>query len=190
MRVLERTFRKSERIVAKAKFTYMVFLREVLIAAILGGIIAVLWIFTPQINELLKQKILTQSILKWAVVGAGAFVVVLGIFEAIAKWNKEAVITDRKFAARTGVLRLRDIQIPLNQIKSVEVEQNGIQRILGYGNVTIVFDAMTPFKIKGITAPVRFAQSLTRQKSRYEFETSNKSFRLELATTVPNKVQY
>ena len=120
MKVLERTFRKSERIVAKAKFTYMVFLREVLIAAILGGIIAVLWIFTPQINELLKQKILTQSILKWAVVGAGAFVVVLGIFEAIAKWHKEAVITDRKFVVRTGIFRLVDIQLPLNKIFSKE----------------------------------------------------------------------
>ena len=187
MKVLERTFRKSERIVAKAKFTYMVFLREVLIAAILGGIIAVLWIFTPQINELLKQKILTQSILKWAVVGAGAFVVVLGIFEAIAKWHKEAVITDRKFVVRTGIFRLVDIQFPLNKIELVRVEQNVFQRVLGYGNVHISVDSGNPIVVKGIVSPARFAQCITRQKSRYEYESGNKSFRLELATSVQNK---
>ena len=187
MKVLERTFRKSERIVAKAKFTYMVFLREVLIAAILGGIIAVLWLFTPQINEILKQKILTQSILKWVIIGAGAFVVVLGIFEAIAKWHKEAVVTDRKFVVRSGIFRLVDIQLPLNQIKSVQVEQNIFQRILGYGRVIIIVDAMNPVVVKGIVSPARFAQCITRQKSRYEYESGNKSFRLELATSVQNK---
>lgn len=190
MRVLERTFRKSERIVAKAKFTYMVFLREVFVAALLGGIIAVLWVFTPQINALIKQDILSQSILKWVIVGASAFVFVMFIFEAIAKWNKEAVITDRKFVVRTGIIHLVDVQLPLDKIEMVQVKQNIFQRILGYGTVLISVDSGNPLAIKGITSPARFAQCVTRQKSRNQYEMGNKSFRLELATTVPNKVQY
>ena len=130
---------------------------------------------------------MTQSILKWAVVGAGAFVVVLGIFEAIAKWHKEAVITDRKFVVRTGIFRLVDIQLPLNKIELVRVEQNIFQRVLGYGNVHISVDSGNPIVIKGIVSPARFAQCITRQKSRYEYESGNKSFRLELATSVQNK---
>ena len=190
MKVLERTFKKSERVVAKARFTYMVFLREIFIAALLGGIIAVLWIFTPQINELLKRTILTQSILKYAMVGSAGFVLVLMIFEAIAMWHKEAVITDRKFVVRTGMFRIVDLQLPLNKIELVRVDQNLFQRVLGYGNVCISVDSGAPIVIKGIVAPTRFAQCVTRQKNRYEYESGNKSFTLQLATTVQNGAKY
>ncbi len=190
MRALERTFRKSERIVAKAKFTYMVFLREVVIAAILGGIIAVLWIFTPEINALIKKDIFSEGILKYAVVAAAGVVLVLTVCEAFSKWNKESVITDRKLVVRAGVLRLVDVQIPLNQIKSVSVKQNAVQRLLGYGTVQVIYDAMAPLEIRQIVAPVRFAQCITRQKSRYEYEVGNKSFTLALASSVPTAARY
>ena len=190
MKVLERTFRKSERIVAKAKFTYMVFLREVFVAALLGGIIAVLWLFRADINGLLKQEILTERILKFVLIGAGGFVLVLMAIEAVAKWHKEAVITDRKFVVRTGIFRIVDIQLPLNKVELVRVDQNVFQRLLGYGNVRISVDSGDPVTIKGIVSPARFAQCITRQKSRYEYENGNKSFTLQLASSVNSTAKY
>lgn len=190
MKVLERTFRKSERIVAKAKFTYMVFLREIFVAVLLGAIIAVLWLFMPEVNGLLKQEILTEEILKYAMAGSAGFVLLLMVFEAIAKWHKEAVITDRKFVVRTGIFRIVDIQLPLNKVEVVRVDQNVFQRILGYGNVRISVDSMSFIIIKGIVSPVRFAQCITKQKSRYEYENGNKSFTLQLASSVQNTAKY
>ncbi len=190
MRVLERTFRKSERIVARAKFTYMIFLRELIIAAVLGGIIAVLWIFTPQINGLIKKDILSEGILKYVTIAGVGLVILLALFEAIGKWNKEAIITDRKLVARAGVLKLIDVQIPLNQIKSVSVKQNTFQRLLGYGTVQVIYDAVAPLEIRQIVSPLRFAQCITRQKSRYEYEVGNKSFNLVLSSSTTPATKY
>lgn len=50
MKALERKYSRTERIVAKGKFSAWVFARTVLLAVILGGLIAVVWIFKDQIE--------------------------------------------------------------------------------------------------------------------------------------------
>lgn len=189
MKALERTYRKSERVVSKARFTYVVFLRELLIAAILGGIIAVLYIFKADINKLFDKEIMTDQVLQYVIVGCGSFVVLLCILEGISKWQKEVVVTDRKYAVRMGIFKRIDVQLPLNQIKSVSVTQNLFERIFCYGKVTVVVDAITPVTVKGICSPLKFAQSITRQKSRYEYECTNKSVQLVLAPHGQKKAQ-
>ena len=181
MKALERTYRKSERVVSKARFTYVVFLRELLVAAILGTIIALLYVYKDAINEGIGQEILTAEILQWIAVGAGGLVLLLCILEGISKWQRESVITDRKFAVRMGIFKRIDVQLPLDQIKAVNVTQNLFERIFCYGKVIVIVDAMSPVIVKGICSPLKFAQSITRQKNRYEFENSNKSMHLVLA---------
>ena len=93
MKALERTYRKSERVVSKARFTYVVFLRELLIAAILGGIIAVLYIYKADINKLVGKDIMTDQILQYVTAGCAGLVLILCIIEGISKWQKEVVVT-------------------------------------------------------------------------------------------------
>lgn len=56
MRKLERTYSGTERIIARARFSAWAFLREAFIAALLGGIIAVLWIFADDIEGALDPN--------------------------------------------------------------------------------------------------------------------------------------
>lgn len=184
MKQLEKRFSKTERIVAKAKFTCWVFLREIFVALLLGAIIAVLWVYMPQVNSLLKKEILTEQIMKYVLLGAGGFVLVMTMFEALIHRCKEALITDKKFALRMGVLSVVEEQLPIDQIRSVESAQNFIQRILHYGNVTLITDAIKPIVLKGIIRPERFAERVTKQKARTKNIEDKKLYRLELSPTV------
>jgi uncharacterized membrane protein YdbT with pleckstrin-like domain len=190
MKALERTYRKSERVVSKARFTYVFFLRELLIAAILGALIAVLYIYAGNINKAIGKDIITEQILTYITAGCAGLVLILCIFEGIAKWQREAVVTDRKFAARIGIIKRLDVQMPLDQIKEVKVTQNIFERIFCYGKVIVIVDAMDPLVIKGICSPLRFAQSITRQKNRYEHSSGNKTMQLVLAPHGQKKRQY
>lgn len=181
MKELERSFSKSERIVAKAKYTYWVFLREFLAAAVLGGIIAVLWVFSDQINTLFKKEILTEQILKYVLLGCAGFVVIMTLFEALIRWRKECILTEQKFILRTGVLSVVNVQLPLNEIKSVETHQNMFQRLLGYGNLTVFTDAEKPIEVKWILHPEKFARRITSQKTRTEAGNTERLLRLQLA---------
>lgn len=182
MRTLERTYSKAERIVAKAKFSCWIFWREILIAAILGGIIAVLWIFSDEINGFLGSTIFTEAVLKYAMIGAGALVFVIFCFEAVFRYEKEAIVTDKKFAVRMLNKRFGvfEAQMPLEQIKTVKYTQKFVERIFRYGTVVIYTDASDPIIIKGITQPNRFVQCLTRQVARRESDAA-KNFMIQLA---------
>lgn len=182
MRELERTYSRSERIVAKAKFTYWVYLREVLLAAVLGGILAVIWIFADQIEGLIKIEFLTEAVLKYILLGCAGAVLLAVLMEAVSRYRKEALITQEKFVARSGVVSLKNAQLPINEIKSVETKQMLFQRLLRYGNVTIITDAEKPLIVKWVVQPERFAQKITKQKTRTE-KDENKAMRLTLAPT-------
>ena len=190
MKALEKTYRKSERVVSKARFTYVFFLRELLIALILGSIVALLYVYMNNVNELIGKEILTSDIVAYIALGCAGFVLLLCLLEGLSRWQKEAVVTDRKFAVRVGIIKRIDIQLPLNQILSVTATQNVFERIFNYGKVIVVVDAVTPIVIKGICSPLRFAQSITRQKSQYEYACSNKSVQLVLAPHGKRKAQY
>ena len=190
MKALEKTYRKSERIVSKARFTYVFFLRELLIALILGSLVAVSYVYMNKINELVGKDIFTNDIIAYIALGALGLVLFLCLLEGLSRWQKEAVVTDRKFAVRVGIIKRIDIQLPLNQILSVTATQNVVERIFNYGKVIVVVDAVTPIVIKGICSPLRFAQSITRQKSQYEYSCANKSMQLVLAPHGKRKAQY
>ena len=67
MKTLERKYSKSERVVAKARFSSWVFLRQLLVALLLGGIIAVLWVYGGKIVDFLneKKKFQSSSVFLW-----------------------------------------------------------------------------------------------------------------------------
>ena len=141
MRRLERTYSGTERIVARARFSAWAFLREFFIAALLGGIIAVLWIFAPDIERLLdpgfsgQPAYLTPEVLKWAMLGAGCFVILLTVLHALSIYMQEIIITEDKFLYRSGVGSSVNVMLPLSEIRYIDVRQNLLQLLLGYGQI-------------------------------------------------------
>jgi uncharacterized membrane protein YdbT with pleckstrin-like domain len=68
-----------------------------------------------------------------------AFVVWLAVAAyALASWRStQFVVTDRRVAYQSGLLRRRGVSIPLDNVNNVNFEQSFIARLLGNGIVTI-----------------------------------------------------
>lgn len=129
MRKLERTYSKSERIIARARFSAWAFLREILLAAILGGAIAALWIFAGDIEGALDPnysgapKYLSPDNLKWALLAAGLLVALIAVMHAISLYFREIIVTEDKFLYRSGVGNTVSVMLPLSEIRYIDVRQ-------------------------------------------------------------------
>lgn len=186
MKTLERKYSKSERIIAKAKFSACVYFKSILLAILLGGIIAVIWVFNAQIEHVFTKAegeamYLTDTVMRWVLLGAGVLVIACFIIQSIMLYSKELILTEDKIVFRKGAIAVTNSIIPLNEIKIVETEQNFLQRLFFTGTVSIVSDAVKPYKIKGVRAADRFTRRIMKQVAASRQESESRSVQLQLA---------
>ena len=167
MKTLEKKYSKIERVVAKGKFSACIYLRTVLLAAILGGLTAVIWIFKDKIEGLFTKtepaQYLTDDVMRWVLLGVGVIVIISLIAQTIRLKSKELVLTPDKVVFREGVFNVRSVVIPLCEIKMVETKQNFFERLVGVGKVLIVSDAQQPYLVKNVKSPDRLTRRIMRQ---------------------------
>jgi len=75
-------------------------------------------------------------------------------------------ITSQRVIARTGVLRIKTIEILLNQVETVEVDQTFIGRILGFGTVIITGTGGTNEYLRDLKAPGQFRDAVMGQTTK------------------------
>lgn len=169
MKTLERRFSSSERIIAKAKFSAWAYLSCVILAVVLGGIIAVLWIFGGKLEGLLgvenAPQYLTEQNLRWALLGAAGVVLLSVLIVTCKLYGKEFIVTEDKIVYREGISSVHNVVIPLKEVRILESHQSGLQRLLGVGTIVIISDAEKPYYIKGIKSADRFSRRIIRQMS-------------------------
>lgn len=189
MKKLEKKYSKSERIVIKARFSGWVFAREVSIAALFGGIIAVLWIFGSELESLMGLSagtVFNEINLRWTVLAAGLFVLLLLALHALSIYKKELIMTEDKIAYNSGVLFIKSVVLPVTEIKMVESDQNIFQRIFNLGHLTIITDAEKPYFIKNVTAPEKLARRIMKQTTSVRNRESVKTIQLQVASSAAN----
>lgn len=194
MKTLERRYSKSERIIAKGRFSRCVFLWDILLAAIIGGLIAVVWVFRGQIEGFFTKNpeqvlYLTDQNMKWALLGGAGFVVLFSLFHIISFWRREMIITEDKFIVRWGVLNVKSLMLPLNEIKIVESEQNIVQMLFRSGNLLIISDAEKPYKVKNLVMPNKLSIKIMRQITQLRTST-NRNLNVQFGAYVPSQVMY
>ena len=184
MKTLERKFSSSERIIAKAKFSAWAYMSCVIVALVLGGIIAVLWIFGGKLEGLLgvenAPKYLTEQNLRWALLGAAGVVLFTVILVSLKLYGKELIVTEDKIVYREGISSVRNVVIPLKEVRILESHQTGLQRLCGVGSITIISDAEKPYKISGIKSADRFSRRIIRQMSEVRRAQESARFILKL----------
>lgn len=170
MRKLERTYSGTERIVARARFSAWAFLREVFIAALLGGIIAVLWLFADDIEGALDPNFRVRRAISPPKTSMGD--ARSGSVRHSARSSARALplqtgnyLTEDKFLYKSGVGSTVSVMLPLNEIRYIDVRQNALQLLLGYGKIKVVTDGEEPFVIRNLVRPERFARRIMRQCS-------------------------
>ena len=185
MKTLERKYSKSERIIAKAKFSATVYLRSVLLAAVLGGIIAVLWSYNEQIEHLFTKgegpaTILTDTIMRYVLLGASIVVLIHLIAQALSLYAKELIVTENQIVFRFGVFAVKNITIPIREVVIIETTHSLLQRILGTGTISIVSDAEQPYKVKGVRGADKLTRRIMKQVSDIRRENDTKKIKIKL----------
>ena len=188
MKTLERKYAKIDRIVAKGRFSAWTFVLTALVAAVLGGIVAVIWIFKDRIEALFTKttpaQYLTDDVMRWVLLGVACAVVVCFLLQLIKFKSKELVLTEDKVVYREGFLNVRTVVIPLAEIKMVETKQNALQRLVGVGGLLIVSDAEQPYLVRGVKSADRMTRRIMRQIADMKKASETRGTRLQLVGKV------
>lgn len=184
MKTLERKYAKIDRIVAKGRFSAWTFVLTALVAAVLGGIVAVIWIFKDRIEALFTKttpaQYLTDEVMRWVLLGVACVVVACFLLQLIKFKSKELVLTEDKVVYREGFLNVRTVVIPLAEIKMVETKQNALQRLVGVGGLLIVSDAEQPYLVRGVKSADRMTRRIMRQIADMKKASETRGTRLQL----------
>ncbi len=57
---------------------------------------------------------------------------------AIRRNSTEMGVTNRRVVVKTGLASRKTIEMLLNKIESIEVNESGMGRMLGYGSITLI----------------------------------------------------
>lgn len=170
MKTLEKKYSKLERVVAKGKFSALNYFRTLLVAVILGGLTAVVWIFKDKIEAVFTKSepavYLTDDIMRYVLLAVAIVVIISFIIETIRFNARELVLTPDKLVFREGVFSVHTTTVQLAEVKMVETKQNLFQRILGIGTLLIVSDAQQPYQVKRVKSPERLSRKIMQQASR------------------------
>lgn len=176
MKTLERRYSKIERIVAKARFSAWVFMTTVIIALVLGAVIAVVWVFNDTIEGWFTKEdtaqFLTDDVMRWVLLGAAVVVLICFIVQLIQYNSREMLITEDKIVYREGIASMKTVVIPLSEIRIVEMEQGVFQRIVGVGDMLVVSDAEKPYRIKNVASADRLTRKIMSQILQVRRESS------------------
>lgn len=168
MRRLEKIYSKSDRIIAKAKFSYWVFSAEVILALFLGAAIACLWIFGLKIEQLIRPGAseciyLTQANLKWAILGAGGLVLIVAFMHGLSFYAREMILTEDKLIYHVGLLNREIVTLQLYEVVNTQVKQGPLQTIVNTGTIEISGSDGETYIVRHIVAPDKFARRIIHQ---------------------------
>ena len=162
MSYLERSLGTGETIIARAQFHW------------LYSLTAWLWLLIPAIALLAagtwarQQGGDTGSGPGLYGVGLVGLVFLAGLFAflkmMILKWTTEIGVTSHRFVEKRGLLSLRSNEIALPNIEGVQVKQDILGRIFGYGTVRIEGTGVDSVTTPTIADPVGFVRAIQTAK--------------------------
>src|SRR4051794_23308559 len=77
------------------------------------------------------------------------------------RWTTETDVTNLRVVHKTGFIKRRTFEMPLDKVESVDVNQSILGRILDYGDVTIQGVGEGKETISTITKPLAFRSFIT-----------------------------
>jgi uncharacterized membrane protein YdbT with pleckstrin-like domain len=77
------------------------------------------------------------------------------------RWTTETDVTNMRVVHKTGFIKRRTFEMPLDKVESVDVNQSIMGRLLNYGNVTIKGVGEGRETITTIASPLEFRNHIT-----------------------------
>lgn len=89
----------------------------------------------------------------------------LGLVPFLQNKLEKFVITNKRVVLRQGILLVETIEIAVDQIESIMMNQSIIERLLGYGTITLIGTGGATYQIEGIKKPEAFKKVIQQTKS-------------------------
>jgi len=100
----------------------------------------------------------------WPVIFSFVLIGIPWLITAILqKKTTEMAVTNKRVIIKTGIISRRTIEMNLSKIENIEVNQNIIGRIFGYGIITIVGTGGTHEPFENVSQPLDFRKSVLAQ---------------------------
>ncbi|MDR2634496.1 MAG: PH domain-containing protein [Clostridiales bacterium] len=155
MRYIENRLPAKERIVAKAKFSAWVFMREVLLAAVLAAGIFLAYTYLH----------IELQIVYYLAGAGGGFVLLVLILHIISRAGYEFLLTEKRLTGRIGFFNLCYMDTQLAQVNNLFSRASLLGRIFGYGTVYVTIQNNT-FRYKNVVRPDAFVSKVSRTITR------------------------
>lgn len=156
MRYIQSHLSDSERIVAKARFTGWVYMRDIFVLAALTAVDYVLYHFVAAV---------TETIFWYAFAGIAGLFILMVLQNSFVRWGTELILTENKLSGRRGFLNIKISSVQLVQINNLESAASFFGRIFGYGTV-IVNIQDHQYIYKRVVRPDAFVNKVNLQISR------------------------
>ena len=93
----------------------------------------------------------------------GLIVILAG---SIRRNATEMAVTTRRVVIKTGLASRKTIEMLLNKVETIEVNEPGLGRILGYGSITMIGTGGTSEQFHKIAHPLEFRSQAQQQIER------------------------
>ena len=132
-------------------------------------VVAVFFLELPALALLfyaMSHRQLDPQVWRLMVGGAIAMVMISGIVISVGTLRRnstEMAVTNRRVVVKTGLASRKTIEMLLNKVESIEVNEPGAGRVLGYGSIVLIGTGGTSETFHDIAKPLEFRNHVQQQ---------------------------
>jgi uncharacterized membrane protein YdbT with pleckstrin-like domain len=164
MSYIDRNLVPGEKVVYQTRLHWIVMFWHIVVSIVLLEIPALVLLFyafhhpelDPQTSRLMEG-------------GGIALILISGIIMSIGAVKRNATemaVTNRRVVVKTGIASRKTIEMLLNKIESIEVNETGMGRVLGYGSITLIGTGGTSEPFHLMANPLQFRNQVQQQIER------------------------
>ena len=132
MGYVEQNLISGEQIAYRSGLHWIVLLRSMVIAAVLGLLGAVMLAESSQVNDTQTRQVVSALGVVAIVIGA-----IYLLAAMIQRRGAEFAVTNKRVIFKTGVMRRSSEELFLNKVESITVNEGMMGRALNYGTINV-----------------------------------------------------
>ena len=160
MSYIDKTLVPGERVMYTTRLHWIVMLGHVFGACVLwviGGYLLYYAYAHPEM-ELTSRHIADYG--GAALLICGLIVILVG---SVRRNATEMAVTTRRVVIKTGLTSRKTIEMLLNKVETIEVNEPGIGRVLGYGSIAMIGTGGTSEQFHKMAQPLEFRSAAQRE---------------------------
>src|SRR5579864_3241485 len=157
---IDQTFARGEHVCYRARLHWIVLVVPFALAVAIGvpGLLLIVFSWAFWMDNFALQSALVSGIVMLQVAG---WAVLLGLLNRV---SDEIAVTNRRVVLNSGALiKRRAAQFSLQEIDSIEIQQNDLGRMLDYGSIVVHSANKTTGPFRYVSRPFEFKRRVEEE---------------------------